>query len=591
MAYRKRSALVAGAISGVRFAVKTYEPSLMARSAIDQGIITGGGFLTGFLAGAMSGRVIGILPFFGSSSGLRLAGIATAGMRSAQMLRAHMVPEDAPHSETAGWIEMGGEVVGSLALSGIAEGAKIPAPKLATVAAIVMGSAADAQSAFSRREDSPDAAYILTSIGVAAGLNAAVAGLAGVVYLGTRIPRSLVSSPLGGLALSTIGGVVTIGALTAAARIAGSKVLRRIEASNAQTEVAYADAPAASTVSGSPFSLAGYDTLGLQGRRLVSEVTPPDSFVDVMGEAPATEPVRVFVGMDSADSHDDRIELAVQELRRAGGFEKSLIIAASPAGTGYVNYIAIEAAELMSMGNVATVAIQYGGLPSMLSMGRVVEATTLYAKLLSRLRDEIGRLGRDITLVAYGESLGALTSQNGVKLASEGDGLVVDAALWVGTPFGSPLFDELTGAGGVPVYDSFDDYLDSAEDGNTGPRVTFVNHDNDPVTKFTPQDAYRMPGWMEPFDRGRGTNPYQRWLPGIAFWQGLIDTKNAATVVPGEFYSTGHDYREDLAEFVRLAYGLSDVTDEQMERVEARLRESEVRRAEAIAQGRLSPDS
>ena len=30
--------------------------------------------------------------------------------------------------------------------------------------------------------------------------------------------------------------------------------------------------------------------------------------------------------------------------------------------------------------------------------------------------------------------------------------------------------------------------------------------------------------------------PNQRWIPGVSFWQTLIDTKNAATVVPGEFF-------------------------------------------------------
>jgi uncharacterized membrane protein len=587
MVYRKRSSLVAGAITGVRFAVKSYEPSLMPRSAIDQGLITGGSFLTGFLTGAMSGRVVGILPFFGSSSGLRLAGLATAGIRSAHMLRAQLDPEDAPHSETAGWVEMGGEVVGSLALSGLAEGTNVPAGRLTTVAAIAMGSAADVQTAFSHREDSPDVQYVLTSIGVAAGLNAAIAGLAGVVLIGASIPRKLVSSRGVGLMLSVIGGAATVGALAIAARIAGSKVIRGIEASNARTEIAYAESPDAASVSGSTFSLAKFETLGLQGRRLVSEVTQPGAFFDVMGDALSSEPVRVFVGMDSADTRDDRVELAIQELRRAGGFDKSMIIAASPAGTGYVNYIAIEAAELMSMGDVATIAIQYGGLPSMLSMNHVAEATALYAQLLKRLRGEIDRLGRDTSLVAYGESLGALTSQSGVRIASQDSGLIVDGALWVGTPKGSRLFEELTSEGGTPVYDCFDDYLDTVDSAGPGPRITFLNHDNDPVTKFSTTDACQMPAWLEPIDRGRGTNPYQRWLPGIAFWQGLIDTKNAATVVPGEFYSTGHDYRADLAEFVRLSYGFSDVTDDQMANIEARLRVSEVRRSEAIAEGHV----
>jgi uncharacterized membrane protein len=370
-------------------------------------------------------------------------------------------------------------------------------------------------------------------------------------------------------------------------KVAGSKVLKGIEAGNAQTEIAYAEPPTSHSVSGSTFSLAPYPSLGLQGRRLVSEVTPSEAIIEVMGTEPSGEPVRVFVGMDSADSAADQVEMAIQELRRAGGFDKSMIIAASPAGTGYVNYISVEAAELMSLGDVATVAIQYGGLPSMFSVFRIEEASSLYADLLTRLREEIDRLDRNIQLVAYGESLGALTSQNGVRVVSSGDDLIVDAALWVGTPAGSALFEELTKDDRIPVYDNFDQYLDSAPPEGTNLGVTFVNHDNDPVTKFTPSDAYEMPEWLEEVDRGRGTNPHQRWLPGIAFWQGLIDTKNAATVVPGEFFSTGHDYRADLAEFVRVAFGFSDVTDEQMEHIEERLRASEIRRSEAIAEGRV----
>jgi hypothetical protein len=57
--------------------------------------------------------------------------------------------------------------------------------------------------------------------------------------------------------------------------------------------------------------------------------------------------------------------------------------------------------------------------------------------------------------------------------------------------------------------------------------------------------------------------------------------------VPGEFFSTGHDYRADLAEFVRFAYGFTDVTDGQMERIEARLRQSEITRADSITLGKV----
>ncbi|GMR02812.1 MAG: hypothetical protein BMS9Abin20_1163 [Acidimicrobiia bacterium] len=587
MAYRRRSAIAAGTITGVRFAVKSLEPSLMPRSAIDQGLITGGSFLTGFLAGSGVARAARAIPIIGSSPVLRLVGLTAAGLRPARMLRSRVGEKPTHHHPAEGWIEIGAEIAGAIALSGLVDGST-PATKLTTIAAIGIASAADGQSAIAHRTDSPDIGYLATAGGVAAGANAAAGGLAGLVMVGAKLPTRLTrsSSVLSFLAAAS-GGILMAGGIALGVKLAAAKVISGIEAGNAGTEIAFAEAPASHAVSGSTYSLASYDTLGLQGRRLVSDATPPEVIEDVMGEPARTDAVRVYVGTASAESDDERVELAIQELRRAGGFDRRTIIAASPAGTGYVNYITVEAAELMARGDVATVAVQYGGLPSMLSIGRVARASTLYASLLRRLREEIDRLDRDIQLVAYGESLGALTSQNGVREASGVDGLIVDAALWVGTPLGSALFSELTGNGGVPVFDRYERYAEAVSRDGERPMVTLLNHDNDPVTKFTPSIAYRMPTWLMPTDRGRGTNPYQRWLPAIAFWQGLIDTKNAATVVPGEFKSTGHDYRMDLARFVCVAYGFDNVTDEQMARIEDRLRKSEIRRAGAIAEGRV----
>ncbi len=588
MAYRKYSSLIAGTVTGLRFAIKSFEPSLMPRSAIDQGLITGGSFLTGFLAGSTIGRAVGVIPLLGGSRVLRFAGLAVTGVRSAQVTRSRLDPNELQHTPAGAWAETGGELVGAMAIAGGSTGSAVGASRRATFAAVGVASAMDLQAAINRRADSPTAAYLGKAIGIAAGANAAVAGLGGIIFLGAALPRRAFRSrplrALGGL----VGGAVTIAGISTAGRFAATKVIAGIEAGNTRTEVRYGEPPSASTVSGSTFSLIPFATLGLQGRRLVSEVTTAEVIEDITGATPKAEPVRAYVGIASGTHDDDLVELAIHELRRAGGFDRSTIIAASPAGTGYVNYITIEAAELLAGGDVATVAIQYGGLPSMLSTSRVPRAATLYGQLLQRLREEIDRLDRNIELVAYGESLGALTSQMGVDGVSGPDRLIVDAALWVGTPYGSALFERLTVDSGVPVFDRFEQF--SSQVGSRRPPVTFLDHDNDPVTKFTPSMAYDMPEWLKAADRGRGTNPYQRWLPGIAFFQGLIDTKNAATVVPGEFKSTGHDYRADLARFVAAAYGFTDVSDEQMAAIEKRLRDSEVRRAEAIAEGTIPTD-
>jgi len=61
------------------------------------------------------------------------------------------------------------------------------------------------------------------------------------------------------------------------------------------------------------------------------------------------------------------------------------------------------------------------------------------------------------------------------------------------------------------------------------------------------------------------------------FVQTLVDMKNAANVIPGQFEAKGHDYRADLAHFIREVYALPG-TDDQLAAVEQALRASELER-------------
>lgn len=136
------------------------------------------------------------------------------------------------------------------------------------------------------------------------------------------------------------------------------------------------------------------------------------------------------------------------------------------------------------------------------------------------------------------------------------------------------------------TFRSIDDYRGLTEDDRASIRFFFLNHDEDPVTRFGLDLAYRRPDWLgDPAGRLPTISKTQQWVPAVTFFQTAIDTKNAATVVPGEFKALGHDYRADLAAFVSAAYGLTNVTDEQMGRIEERLRRSEVERAAKIADG------
>jgi hypothetical protein len=66
------------------------------------------------------------------------------------------------------------------------------------------------------------------------------------------------------------------------------------------------------------------------------------------------------------------------------------------------------------------------------------------------------------------------------------------------------------------------------------------------------------------------------------FIQTGMDAMNAMLLTPGEFASFGHDYRADMAAFVRDAYALPEATDEQLDRIERSLRSLELERSARI---------
>jgi uncharacterized membrane protein len=72
----------------------------------------------------------------------------------------------------------------------------------------------------------------------------------------------------------------------------------------------------------------------------------------------------VYVGLNSADSAEDRARLALEELMRAGGFERSVLLLATPTGTGWVDPAAQDTVEYLHRGDIASVAVQYSYLNS-----------------------------------------------------------------------------------------------------------------------------------------------------------------------------------------------------------------------------------
>jgi uncharacterized membrane protein len=109
-------------------------------------------------------------------------------------------------------------------------------------------------------------------------------------------------------------------------------------------------------------------------------------------------------------------------------------------------------------------------------------------------------------------------------------------------------------------------------------RAFILSHDNDPIAALNLPLAVKKPAWMGK-ERGRNVPSDARWVPFITFFQTAIDAANAMVNVPGDFRSFGHDYRADMASFVRAAFDF-DATDEQLANVDEMLRRLEVERAD-----------
>jgi len=383
------------------------------------------------------------------------------------------------------------------------------------------------------------------------------------------------------------------------------RAMRSIEAGTAKFDKAMDESAAGvwtnSLVSGDPDSLVGWDTMGREGRRhAISYVRPapltgspaevggqarPElSIATVMQEDARASPIQVFVGLDSAPTPTERVELALAEMDRTDAWSRSVLMLISPTGTGYVNYVAVACVQYLTRGDVASVTLQYSKRPSPLSLGKVKDAREQNRLLWLRIFQRVRAMPPEKRpkVVLFGESLGALTSQE--VLIGWGtlglQALGIDRALWIGTPEGSPWMHEVMGRPRpdvdkslVAMVNDYEQFCELGEERKEHVRYVLLSHDNDGVTKFGPSLINRRPGWLGPKRprnleipgrSPRGIPSSMRWRLLTTFYQGLIDMKNAQ--IQGPYRAWAHDYRPDLADFIRDVFDL-DCTPEQLERI------------------------
>jgi len=369
-------------------------------------------------------------------------------------------------------------------------------------------------------------------------------------WIGPRAARAVGWVTVVGVTIALVSGVLLDGLVSAADE--AFSVRNGITTEGAQQ-------PTVETRSGGPGSLVSWDSLGREGRK-VTGLGPTASDISAFTGGPALAPIRAYAGLESASSTEDRANLAVADLERAGGFDRRYLVVATTTGSGWVDPAAIDTVEYMTGGDSAIVAIQYSYLPSWISylvdQKRAREAgralfDAVYSKWSALPQDSRPRL------LVFGESLGSF----GGETAFSGEQDLrnrTSGAVFAGPPNFNTLFREFSdnrdpGSLEVaPVYRDgrtvrFDDHpgppIEPESAAWDGPRVLYLQHPSDPIVWWTPRLLLTEPDWMrEP--RGHDVLGTVRWIPFVSFWQVTADLP-FATEVPG---GHGHKYTSEYVD-------------------------------------------
>lgn len=381
------------------------------------------------------------------------------------------------------------------------------------------------------------------------------------------------------LVVMLVNGVIYRGFLAGASRV--------FQPQNTTTREGVAQ-PTEPERSGSPESFAAWDTLGFQGRNFVATGPRPDELEQVNGR-PAREPIRVYAGLQTADTDEQRVAVLLSELERTDAWDREVLIIVPTTGTGWVNPVAARAIELMYNGDTAMVGMQYSYLPSWISfMGDRQRSMHTGRLMIDAIQARWQRLPPDHRpkLVLYGESLGSMAGQGAFGWLPDISRMGFSSVLWVGPPNASPLWRGLTvrrdpGTPEVrPRYDNgrtvrFSEAADAEEIARDaaepweGTRVLFMQHPSDPIVWWSTDLLFSQPDWLvEP--PGGDRTASMRWYPIITFWQVAADMTNASSVPAGH----GHNYGEWVLDGWAAVAPPPDWTPEDTERIRIALQKS-----------------
>jgi len=353
----------------------------------------------------------------------------------------------------------------------------------------------------------------------------------------------------------------------------------RWEARNAAMDPAVAR-PTSPLRSGGPGSLVAWEDVGSKGRAVVAS-GPDAARITAITGAPAIEPIRIYVGLKSESTYEQRAALAVRELERVRAEDRAVIVIPGLTGTGWLEAQAIDSLEYLHGGDTAMVAAQYSISPSWVSAVFHPDQSRDGTRALyeavhawwSALPED-----RRPQLVAYGLSLGAQALQS---VFPNTQALIggLDGAVFAGSPSGTALDESIRAQrdAGSPVvapavsripqvrYFSSSVGVARPDAGWSTPRIAYLEHGNDPVVWVNWSIFYRKPEWLSAGQRSASISPDMIYIPLVTGLQTAADLAMAETV-PDD---SGHKYGDaTFLAWVEIT-GRSGLDDPALQRIRA----------------------
>ncbi|MFV0286958.1 MAG: alpha/beta-hydrolase family protein [Demequina sp.] len=535
---------VVGSVVGVAFVVLSLTPSLLPRPAWGQGLVSGLAFAVGYGLGVLAWRVL-------------------------RLVSAGRIRWDA---SAPGWIVAGSTALAFVAVlplgvrwqNDVREAVGLPDSDGLHWLSLILG------------------AFLGVWLGFAIGrgirrlhnwLRPMVVRVAAKVSRRDGGPRgSLVSLAAGGT--TTLGVIVIVAVATSVLSLLLTGLYGQ---RNNQYDPAYSQ-PSSALRSGSPESLVAWEDLGQAGVKIVAS-GPTAEEISSITDVEAIEPIRVYVGINAADTPEARADLAVQELERTGAADRDQLLVAATTGSGWLDPAAIDGFEYLHAGDTALVTVQYGATPSPVSAlltpdlaptGTRAAFDAIYAWWSALPEDHRPQL------TVYGLSLGSYGLNNAFDSV---DDLLArtEGAVLAGTPSFSNVWKQATFGrdAGSPMYKPVvDDGIsvrfaeqrgdfDSPAGEWAEPRIGYLQHGNDPIVWIGPSVIWSKPDWLTDGERSPMLSDDMVWIPGVTAFQGVIDLILSQGVPEG----AGHKYGNIALYGFEEVTGDAGLTDDARDRI------------------------